>query len=63
MKKKANFIKFFSTFRRIYGPDWHGNYPILLTTRFQYQLLCEGIRDVRISDTAILAWNNGGGEW
>lgn len=60
MKKKANFIKFWACFRRICGDS---NKPTLEYCRRQYRLLCDGIRDVRISDTGIYAWDAGNGEW
>lgn len=60
MKKKANFIKFWANFRRICG---NGNKRTLEYCHRQYKLLTEGVRDVRISDTGIYAWNEADGEW
>ena len=60
MKKKANFIKFWAAYRRC---EDSGGKLILEACQRQYKLLCEGIRDVRIGDTACHAWTDGGGEW
>jgi len=65
-KKKANFIKFLAKYRQIHGVQWRcdGAYDMVLScARRQYQLLCSGVRDVQISDTAIYAWDAGKGEW
>lgn len=36
---------------------------ILEYARRQYKLLCDGVRDVRISDAGIYGWELGGGQW
>jgi len=60
MKRKANFIKFYATYRRIAGET---SPRILEVARRQFTLLSQGIRDVRVSDTAIFGWSAGGGQW
>lgn len=67
-KKKANFIKFLAKYRKISHDDFRQSDKqtrslILNAASRQYRLLCEGIRDVRIGDTAIYAWGAGKGEW
>lgn len=36
---------------------------IAVVIRRQYKLLCEGVRDVRIADSAIYSWDIARGEW
>jgi hypothetical protein len=68
MKKKANYVKFLAKFRKnsnydFSQPDKRTRSLILNAALRQYRLLCEGIRDVRIGDISIYAWDAGGGEW
>ena len=58
-KKKANFIKFRAAFGQC-GTDISKNEKYI---KYQYELLCSGVRDVRISDNACVAWSQAGGGW
>ena len=59
-KKCANMFKF--------GPQFAACFPRNDSPRreyvlSQYRLLCQGIRDVRISDAGCSAWPAAGGAW
>lgn len=67
-KKQASFVKFMTNYLQNATdgprePDERTSSLIMNAAHRQYWLLCEGIRDVRIGDTAIYAWDAGGGEW
>lgn len=60
-KQSGNFIKFLAAFVRVCR---QGDYENTCGyAKRQYTLLRQGIRDVRISDTAIYGWEQSGGQW
>lgn len=62
-KKSANYFKFAKEMRRICGPCNGPGMGIAEVTRRQFGLFVQGIRDHRVSDAAVYAWNLSGGEW
>jgi len=58
-KKKANFVKFRAAFGQC-GTSIGNSEKYI---KHQYELLCSGVRDVRIADNACVAWSQAGGEW
>lgn len=65
-KKRGNYVLFMASMRRYYCAlvDATGG-KIKHNTRYyrdQYQLLCDGIRNVLISDAGCSAWMESGGE-